>query len=124
MSSSSSSSAAQRFLCFSLALFLFSSFSSALRYPPSPSQLGLTSTTEKISPKGQAERLIRSFNLFPKHDANIVLNDQFAKDAPAIVERQFSLNVTAAAGSTPGPSIQQFGHYAGYYSLPKTKGAK
>ncbi|CAN1182306.1 Serine carboxypeptidase-like 48 [Linum perenne] len=117
------SSAAQLFFNFSLTLFLvlFSSFSSALRYPSShQTQLGLS--TEKIpAAKGQAERLIRSLNLFPKHDANIVLNDQSAKDAPAINERQFSLNVTSAA---PGPSIQQFGHYAGYYSLPNTKGAK
>ncbi|CAN1346206.1 Serine carboxypeptidase-like 49 [Linum perenne] len=119
-SSSSISSAAQLFFNLSLTLFLFCSFSSALRYPSShQTQLGLS--TEMIPAKGQAERLIRSLNLFPKHDANIVLNDQSAKDAPAISERQFNLNVTGAA---PGPSIQQFGHYAGYYSLPSTKGAK
>ncbi|CAN1837219.1 Serine carboxypeptidase-like 48 [Linum perenne] len=119
-SSSSISSAAQLFFNLSLTLFLFCSFSSALRYPSShQTQLGLS--TEMIPAKGQAERLIRSLNLFPKHDANIVLNDQSAKDAPAISEKQFSLNVTGAA---PGPSIQQFGHYAGYYSLPSTKGAK
>ncbi|CAL1366909.1 unnamed protein product [Linum trigynum] len=108
------------FLSFTLLLFSCS-FSTALRYPASHRN-EIESDSKTNSANGQAERLIRSLNLFPKHEANVVLNDRFAaKNAPGITEKQFSLNVT---GGGNGPSIQQFGHYAGYYSLPTTKAAK
>ncbi|CAI0452563.1 unnamed protein product [Linum tenue] len=121
---SSSSCSISSATCLSLTLFLlFScSFSAALRHQPSsPSQLKLVSPAAKGA--GQAERMIRSLNLFPKHEANIVSNDTSGDDdvhQQRISEKRFSFNVSGG----PGPSIQQFGHYAGYYSLPDTKGAK
>ncbi|CAI0452809.1 unnamed protein product [Linum tenue] len=120
MASSSSSSSSPAARCFTLTLFLLftCSLAAPLRYQPSPSQLKLDSA--KIAAKGQAERMIRSLNLFPKHEANVVFNDQSARDEPRISEKKISLNVSGG----PVPSIQQFGHYAGYYSLPNTKGAK
>ncbi|CAL1404178.1 unnamed protein product [Linum trigynum] len=105
----------------SCTLLLFScSFSAALRYPVSHKKEFESDSKVNLG-NGQAERLIRSLNLFPKHEANLVLNDRLAKRAPGITEKQFSLNVT---GGGNGPSIKQFGHYAGYYSLPTTKAAK
>ncbi|CAL1366911.1 unnamed protein product [Linum trigynum] len=122
---SSSSSSSPAALCFSLTLFLVFSCSSAvaLRYQPSPTNQKFDSA--ELTAKGQAEMMIRSLNLFPKHEANVVLNDDSARDEPRISERKFSFNVTGGgAGGGQGPSIEQFGHYAGYYSLPSTKGAK
>ncbi|CAL1366449.1 unnamed protein product [Linum trigynum] len=111
-------------LSLTLFLLLSCSFSAALRYQPSsPSPLKLVSPAAKGG-QGQAERMIRSLNLFPKHAANVVSNDHSGHNddhhQPGIKEKRFSFNVTGGAG----PSIQQFGHYAGYYSLPDTKGAK
>ncbi|XP_038707749.1 serine carboxypeptidase-like 47, partial [Tripterygium wilfordii] len=74
-----------------------------------------------FSTKQQAERLIRSFNLFPKTDINVVEDESSVVDAPGVlVEKQFQF--PSLAGS--GPSIQDLGHYAGYYRLPQTKGAR
>ncbi|CAI0452815.1 unnamed protein product [Linum tenue] len=124
MASSSSSSSSPAARCFTLTLFLLftCSLAAPLRYQPSPSQLKLDSA--KIAAKGQAERMIRSLNLFPKHEANVVFNDQSARDEPRISEKKISLNVSGGPGGGNGPSIKQFGHYAGYYSLPTTKAAK
>ncbi|CAL1385704.1 unnamed protein product [Linum trigynum] len=124
-SSTSPSCSKSSATCLSLTLFLLlsCSFSAALRYQPSsPSPLKLVSPAAKRG-EGQAERMIRSLNLFPKHAANIVSNNHSGHSddhQPGIDEKRFSFNVTGGAG----PSIQQFGHYAGYYSLPDTKGAK
>ena len=71
----------------------------------------------------QAEKLIRQLNLFPKHSINLVPNDDessLATSSPQIVEKQFNFNLLG----DPGPSVQDFGHHAGYYRLPYTKGAR
>ncbi|CAK7332207.1 unnamed protein product [Dovyalis caffra] len=74
-------------------------------------------------PRQQAERLIRAFNLFPKHAINTpAFDDHESLDssAPKIVEKQFQFHLLG----NPGPSVEEFGHYAGYYRLPHTKAAR
>ncbi|KAL8057693.1 hypothetical protein ABFX02_04G200300 [Erythranthe guttata] len=71
-------------------------------------------------PKNQAEKFIRELNLFPTNDINIIENDHFAPQ-PRIVEKSFRLpHLSDSSEST----IQDFGHHAGYYKLPHTKGAR
>ncbi|KAJ0084037.1 hypothetical protein Patl1_30591 [Pistacia atlantica] len=70
-------------------------------------------------PKLQAEKLIRGLNLFPKNDINTALADTSVM-APKIVEKQFSLNPLG----DPKPSVQEFGHHAGYYKLPHTQASR
>ncbi|MED6145524.1 Serine carboxypeptidase-like 48 [Stylosanthes scabra] len=67
-----------------------------------------------------AQRLIRSMNLFPRKSGNIIrergisdYNDVFVPGK--IVEKKFSLLANA--------SVEELGHHAGYYSLPRTKAA-
>lgn len=70
-----------------------------------------------------AERLINSFNLTPKYDVNVIPKGSL--DAPRLVESQIDFFATIGAqNASGGPSIQEFGHYAGYYSLPHSKSAK
>ncbi|KAJ0238809.1 Serine carboxypeptidase-like 47 [Hirschfeldia incana] len=75
-------------------------------------------------PSGNAERLIKSFNLMPEHDVNIVAKG--SPDAPRLVESQINFPETVGMrnASGGGPSVEEFGHYAGYYSLPRSKSAK
>ncbi|KAK7262258.1 hypothetical protein RJT34_29823 [Clitoria ternatea] len=71
--------------------------------------------------QSRAERLIKSLNLFPKDPVNIIkggdLHD-FEFVPGKIVEKKFSF-----LGDS-GPSIEDLGHHAGYYSLPHSKAAR
>ncbi|ESQ42260.1 hypothetical protein EUTSA_v10015901mg [Eutrema salsugineum] len=70
-----------------------------------------------------AERLIKSFNLMPKRDINVI--PKGSHGALRLVESQRNFSATIGAVNTSsGPSVQEFGHYAGYYSLPHSKSAK
>ncbi|KAK4607545.1 hypothetical protein RGQ29_001408 [Quercus rubra] len=70
-------------------------------------------------PKQQAEKLIKSLNLFPKDSINIAPHDpSFA--APMIVEKSFSFPSLGYSG----PSVADLGHHAGYYGLPNSKAAR
>lgn len=72
-------------------------------------------------PKTQAQKLIRSLNLFPKHEVNhraVQDDDDFG--ASRIVEKPLRLPFLADSG----PSLQELGHHAGYYKLPHTKDAR
>lgn len=68
----------------------------------------------------EAEKLIRDLNLSPKLDANIVEDDPAAADDSRIVEKHFRFPLIDANSTT----IEDFGHHAGYYRLPHTKGAR
>ena len=72
-----------------------------------------------FSPKQQAEKLIRSLNLFPKDSINIATHDP-SFVAPKILEKSFSLTSLNHSGT----SVEDFGHHAGYYSLPHSKAAR
>ncbi|KAL1213364.1 Serine carboxypeptidase-like 47 [Cardamine amara subsp. amara] len=70
-----------------------------------------------------AERLIKSFNLTPMHDVNLI--PKGSPDAPRLFESQIDFPATIGAqNASGGPSVQEFGHYAGYYTLPRSKSAK
>ncbi|CAF2120813.1 serine carboxypeptidase-like 47 isoform X2 [Brassica rapa] len=70
-----------------------------------------------------AERLIKSFNLMPDHDVNVIAKG--SPDVPRLIESQINFPETIGIRNTiGGPSVQQFGHYGGYYSLTHTKSAK
>ena len=72
-----------------------------------------------FSPNQQAEKLIRSVNLFPKDPVKLIHGD-FVDFVPGkIVQKQFSF-----FGHSDGLSIENFGHHAGYYSLPRSKAAR
>ncbi|KAG5145984.1 hypothetical protein JHK84_031527 [Glycine max] len=68
--------------------------------------------------QSQAEKLIRSLNLLPKDSVNIVKGDHVGFVPGKIVEKKFSLFCDS------GPSIEDLGHHAGYYSLPHSKAAR
>lgn len=79
------------------------------------------SNDRAYTPRSQAEKLIRSLNLFPKDTFNnININgDDYLDFVPGkIVEKKFSF-----LGDS-GPSIQDLGHHAGYYSLPHSQAAR
>ncbi|CAD5332419.1 unnamed protein product [Arabidopsis thaliana] len=59
----------------------------------------------------------------PKYDVNVIPKGSL--DAPRLIERQIDFLATAGSkNASVGPSVQEFGHYAGYYSLPHSKSAK
>src|ERR1044072_2245805 len=101
---------------FSLTLLLFF-FISSLFSSSSYATSRLATTTKKhYSPKQHAQRLIRSLNLFPKDTVNLREDFQSAEFVPGkIVEKKFSF-----LGDS-GPSVEDLGHHAGYYSLPHSK---
>ncbi|XP_002523707.2 serine carboxypeptidase-like [Ricinus communis] len=77
--------------------------------------------TANNSPKLQAERLIRGFNLSPKHSINLPkIADDSLENSPDLVEKPLNLNLLGDSG----PSVQDFGHHAGYFKLPHTKAAR
>ncbi|XP_050212458.1 serine carboxypeptidase-like [Mercurialis annua] len=100
--------------CFYLILFVtISTFSS---YANSSS-----SYNDQIAPKQQGEKLIRGFNLSPKHSINLPeIGDDFLQSSPDLVENPLKFNVLG----DPGPSVQDFGHHAGYFKLPNTTAAR
>lgn len=82
---------------------------------------GSISTSDFEFPKTQAQKLIRSLNLFPKHEVNHrAVQDDDDLGASRIVEKP--LRFPFLADSTP--SVQDLGHHAGYYKLPHTKDAR
>ncbi|CAN1146302.1 Serine carboxypeptidase-like 48 [Linum perenne] len=111
-----------------LLVLVSNSISDTHRYP----QL-LNNEARNNSPvsRGKAERLIRSLNLFPKHDANVVLLNHAQSDKSGLlVEKQIRFNSIVqrrnSSNSISASNIEheQLGHYAGYYSLPSTVGAR
>ena len=77
-------------------------------------------------PSSRAEKLIRELNLFPNLEVNVidVGDSTLASDEelPSIVERRFIFpNILPDGGP---PSLEDLGHHAGYYKLPKSQGAR
>ncbi|KAI4322314.1 hypothetical protein L6164_022021 [Bauhinia variegata] len=70
-------------------------------------------------PKIQAEKLIRSLNLFPKDSINTQVGDP-SSIPRKIAEKKFIFPNLSASGS----SVEELGHHAGYYSLPHSKAAR
>ncbi|ESQ42261.1 hypothetical protein EUTSA_v10013297mg [Eutrema salsugineum] len=110
---------------FSLCFFLFIFFLSQISL--STSKRFLKNSSVFSSPASlsiqNAERLIKSFNLMPQHNVNLI--PKGSSDAPRLVESQFDFSASILAGNASGgPSVQEFGHYAGYYALPHSKSAK
>ncbi|XP_061359434.1 serine carboxypeptidase-like [Gastrolobium bilobum] len=79
---------------------------------------GLISDRDLNTPNPKAEKLIRGLNLFPKDPVNIRLGDTVGFVPGKIVEKKFSF-----IGAS-GPSVEDLGHHAGYYSLPRSKAAR
>ncbi|XVF05745.1 hypothetical protein REPUB_Repub05bG0198600 [Reevesia pubescens] len=100
-----------------LSVFLLFSALSAKAVSPRKNQLHLSPTSSLV--KLDAEKLIRGFNLFPKDAANAGIDD-LKDETSKIVEKQFRFPVL----SSSGPSVQELGHYAGYYKLPHSKAAR
>ncbi|GAA0139747.1 serine protease [Lithospermum erythrorhizon] len=73
------------------------------------------------NPKSQAERLIRALNLFRGHDVKINTGDNSSLTASSgIVEK--GVVFPSLVGSDT--SVQDLGHHAGYYRLPRSKDAR
>ncbi|WJX44110.1 Serine carboxypeptidase-like 48 [Trifolium repens] len=103
----------------SLSLFFFIIFSSSYATSRTIHHQEFQSTT-KVSPNNRAEKLIRSFNLFPKDPVNIIHGNHSLNFVPGkIVEKKFSF-----FGDSDEPSIENLGHHAGYYSLPRSNSAR
>ncbi|KAH7836997.1 hypothetical protein Vadar_008321 [Vaccinium darrowii] len=106
----------------SLLLLLLSPLSLAIRtHVTKPSKSSALLNFQK----SQAQKLIKSFNLSPKHDINTG-NGHHAVDespvgGPMMVEKPLRLNVLGDPGNN---SIQDLGHHAGYYRLPDTVDAR
>ncbi|EOA22895.1 hypothetical protein CARUB_v10003627mg [Capsella rubella] len=70
-----------------------------------------------------AESLINSFNLTPQYAVNVIQKGN--PNAPRLFESQIDFRAMFGdQNASGGPSVQEFGHYAGYYSLPHSKSAK
>ncbi|KAJ6395307.1 hypothetical protein OIU77_020548 [Salix suchowensis] len=83
---------------------------------------GQLDLSARFLPRTQAERQIRGLNLFPKHAINRPAFDEdelSGSSSPRIAEKQFQFHLLG----NPGPSVKEFGHYAGYYRLSHTKAA-
>ncbi|RDX89531.1 Serine carboxypeptidase-like 49, partial [Mucuna pruriens] len=93
----------------SLVLFFFVSLSSSCQTSR------FTLHTRAYTPQSQAEKLIRSLNLFPEEPVNIKGDHDVAFVPGKIVEKKFSFL---------GDSIEDLGHHAGYYSLPRSIAAR
>ncbi|KAL9290914.1 Serine carboxypeptidase-like 49 [Arabidopsis thaliana] len=91
---------------------------------PSSSFLLNDRTFERSNlPSTRAEKLIRELNLFPQQDLNVIDVADLpltAAEGPGIVERKFVFPNILADG---GPTVDDLGHHAGYYKLPKSRGA-
>jgi len=96
----------------SLSLFLLFFFSLSSSYATS------RLIHHRANSHSPAQKLIRSFNLFPKYPINTVKDDPQAFVSGRIVEKKFSFLADSE------PSIQDLGHHAGYYSLPSSKAAR
>lgn len=68
-----------------------------------------------------ADKLIRDLNLFPK-DVNVIdARDAPAEEGPRIVEKRFRFPNLIGNG---GVTVDDLGHHAGYYKLPKSHDAR
>ncbi|XP_073274147.1 serine carboxypeptidase-like [Primulina huaijiensis] len=79
---------------------------------------------DPISPKKEAENLIRSRNLFPKHAMNqgSVEDTEFKFDTVSrIVEKKFKFPFILDSGE---PVPEDLGHHAGYYKLQHAKDSR
>lgn len=78
-------------------------------------------------PSSRAEKLIRELNLFPNLEVNVIDVSTLASDVEevaSIVERRFIFpNILSDVGGG-SPSLEDLGHHAGYYKLPKSQGAR
>lgn len=115
--------AKQTFLSLLLHFFVFI----ACTIPSSSFLLNDRSFEISSLPSSRAGNLIRELNLFPKLDANVIDGDDStltAAEGPSIVERNFRFpNILADAGDS-SDAVQDLGHHAGYYKLPKSQGAR
>uniref|UniRef100_A0A7N0ZS57 Carboxypeptidase n=1 Tax=Kalanchoe fedtschenkoi TaxID=63787 RepID=A0A7N0ZS57_KALFE len=73
-------------------------------------------------PSFQAEKFIRELNLFPKHDVNIRDPREGDLSGKRLVERQLSFPDILLDDS--GISVEELGHYAGYYNIAHSRAAK
>ncbi|XP_051134283.1 serine carboxypeptidase-like [Andrographis paniculata] len=71
-------------------------------------------------PRTQAQKLIRSLNLFPQQEVNHHFGDEYGSDKSRIVEKRLNFHPLGDSGA----SVQDLGHHAGYYKLPHTKAAR
>lgn len=109
------------FLTFLLCIFLFSHFPPSNSKPVTNGPLSFSSSASL--PTLTAERLIKGFNLMPTRDVNVIPED--GSEAPRLVERNFDLPAAIDRRDSGGsPSLQDFGHHAGYYKLPNSKAAR
>ncbi|XP_028756914.1 serine carboxypeptidase-like [Neltuma alba] len=113
MAASLSSGLPRISLSFLLFVFL-SSFSSV-----ASNDLLLSSRSQYL--QHEAEKLIRELNLSPKHYKCSVSHDSLSVPPGKIVEKKFRFPYLDAAG---GPSVEDFGHHAGYYGLPHAHGER
>jgi serine carboxypeptidase-like clade 4 len=97
-----------------LLLFISPSFSS----PTCSTNNDILISSTRSYPKLQAENLIRGLNLFPKHSINTPEND------PHFVHGNIVEEFTFPGLVDSGPSVEELGHHAGYYSLPHSKAAR
>ena len=97
-----------------LLLFISPSLSIATSSTTNDPRLSQTAYTPEL----QAERLIRSLNLFPNETVNIRVGEPGFVPGK-IVEKKFSF-----FGANYGPSVEDLGHHAGYYSLPHSRAAR
>ncbi|GAB4842925.1 Serine carboxypeptidase-like 48 [Ancistrocladus abbreviatus] len=76
-------------------------------------------------PRLDAEKLIRQLNLFPKHSFNQApgVRDIDESSTSRLVEKRFKIS-QLVVGDSDGTSIEDFGHHAGYYRLPRSKDAR
>ncbi|KAK6926717.1 Peptidase S10, serine carboxypeptidase [Dillenia turbinata] len=79
-----------------------------------------SSSSEAKFVKSQTERLIRQLNLFPELDVNIAPADHHYSSE--LLERRFRFKNVLS--ESPGASVEDLGHHAGYYRLPNTKSAR
>lgn len=71
-------------------------------------------------PKTQAEKFIRSLNLFPKKDVNHHIDGDYKLGESRISEKRVEFPYLGDSGTT----VKDLGHHAGYYRLPHTKDAR
>jgi len=76
-------------------------------------------TNNDLSFSSTAQKLIRGLNLFPKDPINTLQSDSLLV-AGNIVEKKLTFHSLVS----PGSSVEELGHHAGYYSLPRSKAAR
>ncbi|CAJ1955872.1 unnamed protein product [Sphenostylis stenocarpa] len=109
---SSSSRFLKTSLSFMFFFLLFNNILPSFSFPTHP-------TTSDLSFSSTAEKLIRGLNLFPKDPINTLENDHLLVPGN-IVEKK----LTFPSLAVPGSSVEELGHHAGYYRLPRSKAAR